>query len=162
MKPKTPPARKRDGSESTTSGTPVRQVSVFLQNRVGALMALVKLLHDHKIEVLGLSVQESTEMTLVRLVLSDPESAGTLFMEKGIAHASTTLTVVELHEMEGMLGECLAALLAAEINIHVCYPLLVRPSLNPLLALYLDEPDMGAEALHNAGFRVLMQEDLSR
>lgn len=146
----------------TPGGSPVRQIAVFLQNRVGALKSLVKLLHDHKIEVLGLSMQESTELTLARLVLSDPESAETLFIEKGIAFAASTIVVAELRDSAGMLGECLAALLAAEINIHVCYPLLVRPNSRPLLALYLDEPEMGADALNKAGFKVLMQEELSR
>ena len=151
-----------DPTITTPAGTPVKQVSVFLVNRVGALMSLVKLLQDHSIEVLGLSVQESTELTLLRLVLSDPEMATTLFMEKGIAHTSCTLTVVQLRPIVGTLTECLAALLAAELNIHFSYPLLVRPDDFPLLALNIEDPDLAAGALHSAGFRVLMQEDLSR
>ncbi|MBX7209402.1 MAG: hypothetical protein K1X78_13880 [Verrucomicrobiaceae bacterium] len=147
----------------TTRGTPVRQISVFMHNRVGALMSLVKMLHDSRIEVLGLSVQESTELTIARFVVSDPDTVETLFMEKGIPFDSTcVLTVVELRPLEGTLVHCLAALLAAEINIHVSYPLLARPGNYPLLALYLDEPDLAGEALSNAGFRVLLQEDLSR
>ncbi len=151
-----------DPTINTPAGTPVRQISVFLVNRVGALMSLVKLLQDNSIEVLGLSVQESTEMTLLRLVVSDPEQAETLFMEKGIAHASSVLTVVQLRPIVGTLAECLAALLAAELNIHFSYPLLVRPDDFPLLALNIEAPDLAAEALNAAGFRVLMQEDLSR
>jgi hypothetical protein len=146
----------------TPGGTPVRQLSVFLHNRVGALMALVRLLRDNNIEVLGLSVQESTEMTLVRLVLSDPETAGMLFMEKGIAHATTSIVVAEVRESEQDLASCLAALLAAEINIRLCYPLMARPGRGALLAMHLDEPDMGVESLNRAGFHVLMQEELSR
>jgi hypothetical protein len=156
------PSPKKDASDATTSGTPVRQLSVFLENRVGALMALVRLLREQTIAVLGLSVQESTEMTLLRLVLSDPESAETLFMEKGVAHTSCVITVVELADPEDALAGCLAALLAAEINIRFSYPLLVRPGHGALLALHLDDVDVGAEALHNAGYRVLLQEDLSR
>ncbi len=156
------PSPQKDASTAITSGTPVRQISVFLENRVGALMSLVRLLREQSIAVLGLSVQESTEMTLVRLVLSDPDAAGTLFIEKGVPHTDCILTVVELPELEGALVECLAALLTAEINIHFSYPLLVRPGRGALLALYLDERETGAEALHIAGFRVLMQEDLSR
>ena len=146
----------------TTSGTPVRQFSVFLLNRVGALMALVKLLNDNSIEVLGLSVQESTELTVARIVVNDPDAVEPLFMEKGIPYASCVLTVVQLHPLEGTLVHCLATLLEAEINIRFSYPLLVRPDVYPLLALYLDEPDLGTEALTNAGFRVMLQEDLSR
>lgn len=147
---------------ATPAGTPVRQLSVFLQNRVGALMALVKLLAEHRIEVLGLSLQDTTELALVRLVPSDPETAQMLFIEKGIPHAVFPVTVVELRETDRSLVQALAALLSAEINISFSYPLLVRPSQHPVLVLHLDSPDVGSEVLSSAGFKVLMQEDLSR
>lgn len=143
-------------------GTAIRQLSVFLQNRVGSLMALTKLLHDHSIEVLGLSMQDTTEMTLVRLILSDPDSAGMLFIEKGIPHTDCSIVVVELSESGHRLTECLSTLLSAELNIEFCYPLLVRPSLQPLLALHCDDGDIAADVLHRSGFKVLCQGDLSR
>ena len=143
-------------------GTAIRQLSVFLQNRVGSLMALTKLLHDHFIEVLGLSMQDTTEMTLVRLILSDPDSAGMLFIEKGIPHTDCPIVVVELSESGRRLTECLSTLLAAELNIELCYPLLVRPGMHPLLALHCDDGEIAANVLHRAGFRVLCQGDLSR
>ncbi len=143
-------------------GTAIRQLSVFLQNRVGSLMALTKLLHDHSIEILGLSMQDTTEMTLVRLILSDPESAGMLFIEKGIPHAPCRIVVVELTESGHRLTECLSTLHLAELNIEFCYPLIVRPGLHPLLALHCDDGHAAADVLHQAGFRIMTQGDLSR
>lgn len=146
----------------TNARTPVRQLSVFLDNRVGALMALVKLLKEHHIEVVGYSLQEAAEITLLRLVPSDPESAQTLFMERGISHAECPIVVVELHEGATSLGPCLGVLLAAEVNIRQSYPLLAQPNKWPLLALHVDDPEIGANALNQAGFKVLCQGDLSR
>ena len=60
----------------TQAASPVKQLTVFLHNRVGALLALVKLLHDNKVEVLGFSVQDAVEMTLVRLVVTDQHVEG--------------------------------------------------------------------------------------
>jgi hypothetical protein len=115
--------------EMTTMDTPacsqIQQLSVFLANRVGSLMSLVKLLRDYHIEVLGLSVQDSTELTLVRLVVTDPEGAQALFIEKGIAHTTVDVVVVELDEGGRDLNHCLSVLLAAEVNIHFLYALLV-------------------------------------
>jgi hypothetical protein len=156
------PNNPQESAAATAKSTPIRQLSVFLQNRVGSLNALIKLLQDHSIEVLGLSMQDTTEMTLVRLVLSDPESASMLFIEKGIPHTDCSIIVVELSESSRRLTECLSSLLAAELNIEFCYPLLVRPGLYPLLALHCDDTDIASTALHNAGFRVLGQNDLSR
>ncbi|MBL9178800.1 MAG: hypothetical protein JNM65_12125 [Verrucomicrobiaceae bacterium] len=146
----------------TPAGTPVRQLSVFLHNRVGALMALVKLLAEHRVEVLGLSLQDTTELALVRMVPSDPETAEMLFIEKGIPHAVCPVTVVELRETEHTLVHALSALLSAEINIDFSYGLFVRPTQHPLFVLHLDSADLGAEVLSSAGFKVLTQEDLSR
>ena len=150
-------------SETTTpAGTPVRQLSVFLHNRVGALMSLVKLLTEHRIEVLGLSLQDTTELALVRLIPSDPETTEMLFIEKGIPHVVFPVTVVELRETDHSLVHALSALLSAEINIDFTYALFVRPAQHPVFVLHLDSPDVGAKVLSNSGFKVLNQEDLSR
>ncbi len=143
--------------------TPVRQLSVFLHNRVGTLMALVKLLNDNKIEVLGISMQETTELNLARLILSDPESAETLFMERGIPHTDCRVIVTEIHEGgDHTLSACLSALLTAEINIEFSYPLMCRPGNWPLLVLRVDDLEVGSDALLKAGFKLLGQGDISR
>lgn len=144
------------------TSTPVRQLSVFLHNRVGTFMALVKLLNDNGIEVLGLSMQETTELTFARLVLSDPESAETLFIEKGIPHTDCKVMVVEIREGAHNLVLCLSALLAAEINIAFSYPMLTRTGNWPLLVLHVDDHEVGADALNKAGFKLLSQSDISR
>lgn len=148
--------------QATSKSSPIRQLSVFLPNRVGSLMALIKLLQENSIEVLGLSMQDTTEMTLVRLILSDPEGAALLFIEKGIPYIECQITVVELNESGHRLTECLSALLAAELNIEFCYPLLVRPNLFPLFVLHCDDVEMAGDVLGGAGFKVLCQSDLSR
>lgn len=144
------------------SGTHIKQLSVFLANRVGALMALLKLLRDHSIEVVGLSVQDSTELTLVRLLLTDPDGAQALFIERGIAHTEVDVVVVELGGEERDLNHCLSILLAAEVNIHFLYALIIRPSYHAAIAIQCDDGDICAHSLSNSGYKVLVQEDLSR
>jgi hypothetical protein len=129
---------------------------------VGTFLSLVKLLKENHIELLGVSLLEATEITLLRMVLSDPESAQTVFMERGIPHTDALLVVVELRDTSHDLSHALSVLLAAEINIRFSYPLLTRPSDYPLLALHVDDVEIGSEALSNAGFKVLSQGELSR
>ncbi|MFZ4765161.1 MAG: acetolactate synthase [Roseimicrobium sp.] len=149
-------------SPITHARSPVRHLSVFLYNRVGALLSLVRRLNEHDIEVLGFSVQDSVELTLVRLVVTDPERAKQVFEADGHPCASKSIIVVELKASVRDLGHALSALLAAEINIHHSYPLLVRPDDKPLLALYVDDVEVGAESLAKSGFHVLSQDELSR
>jgi hypothetical protein len=147
---------------TTQAASPVKQLTVFLHNRVGALLGLVKLLHDNKVEVLGFSVQDAVEMTLVRLVVTDPDSAEQVLLQHGHSCATRVIVVVELKEGAHDLGYALNALLTAEINIHHSYPLMTRPGGLPLLALYLDDPEIGGESLSKSGYKVLSQGDLSR
>jgi len=144
-----------------TNGEPVQQFSVFLQNRAGSLLGIVRLLNDAHVEVLGLSVKDSIDGTVVRLIVSDPTTVETLFMERGIPYSSLDLVVVELKEA-GQLSSCLSALLMAETNIHFSYPLITRPNDRPTLAFCLEDTDFGIQVLSNNGFKVLYQSDLSR
>jgi hypothetical protein len=148
--------------DSTSLGEPVDQFSVFLENRVGALCSIVRLVNDSKVEVLGLSLQDAHDATIVRLVVSDPETVETLFIEKGIPFGKVEIVVVELRDGASGLGMCLAALLQAEVNVNFSYPLLMQPKGRPLLAIAPEDRDLAAEVLHSCGFRVLHQEDLSR
>ncbi len=151
-------------SNDTTKipGTPVCQLSVFLENRVGALLSIVKFINDLKVEVIGLSVVDSVDATVVRLILTDPEVVGTMFMERGIPFSETRMLAVELDAAGHGMAQCLATLLEGEMNIHFGYPLLSRPNGNAALVLCLEDPDFGRSILHKAGFRLLYQDDLSR
>lgn len=143
-------------------GTPVRQISVFLPNRPGALLSVVKLVGDHHVIVLGISVQDSIDATVVRLVLSDPETVETLFIERGIPYNSTEVVALELTEGAAGLTGCLQALLNAETNIHFVYPILTRPNGRSALVLCLEDNEFGRSVLLKEGFKIIHQEDLSR
>jgi hypothetical protein len=149
-------------ADTTHAKSPVRQLSVFLHNRVGALLSLVKLLNEHQIEVLGLSVQDSVDLTLVRLIVTDPQRSEEVFIAAGHSCASKPIVVVELKQGVHDLGHALSGLLAAEINIHHAYPLMVRPNSRPLIALHVDDPEVGGESLSKCGFKVLSQDELAR
>ena len=156
------PNPKTEVATSSSRDVPIRQLSVFLQNRAGSLLALVKLLGDHHIVVMGLSLQETTELALVRLIVSAPKEAELLFIEKGIPHAVTPVTVIELGLGDASLPSALSALLAAEVNISFSYSLLIRPGDHPALVLHLDSPEFASGVLTKAGFKVLKQQDLLR
>jgi len=140
----------------------VRQFSVFLQNKVGALLEIVRLLDANGIVVLALSIAESYESAISRIIVSDPDRTEELFREHDIPHNVCELMLVELPNGPGDLSGVLAALLMAEVNIHFSYPLLVRPRGRGVLALHLDDSECAASVLMGEGFKLLSQGDLSR
>lgn len=147
---------------STEQGDPVRQFSVMLENRAGALHSLVRLFEDHGIHILGISVQDSFDVTILRLVVSDPEGIETLFIERGISFSVNEILVVELDSGPTSLAGCIAALSRVETNIHISYPLFVRKSGRALFAISIEDPDFAYKPLQTQGFTVVFQNDLSR
>ncbi len=152
------------GNESPpeTTGEAVRQLSVMLENRIGSLHSMIKLINDAGVHVLGFSVQDSFDVTILRLVLTDPDTVDTIFMERGISFTDNKIVVVQLDKGAGSLAGCLEALSSSENNIHISYPLLVRPGDYPILAISVDDPDFASFTLQNQGFKLLFQNDLSR
>lgn len=147
---------------SKLGGSLVRQFSVFLPNKVGAMLEIVKLLNAHAIHVVALSITESTDSAIARLIVSDPENVEELFRENNIAFGVCDIMVVELGEVATQFIKLLAALLMAEVNVHFSYPLLTRPKGRAALALYVDDPECATCVLMGEGFRLLAQTDISR
>lgn len=143
-------------------GSPVRQFSVMLPNRAGALAAMVKMLRASGIEVLGISVQDSRDATVARIVVTDPESTEHLFIEKGIPHACCDLVVVALRESGPGLLQCLDTLMIAETNIDFAYALMPAWQGHSLLAMHVEDYEFAVAVLHQSGFKLLYQEELSR
>ena len=137
-------------------------MAVFLPNRPGAFVSILDLLRANHVVVLGLSVQDSIDNTVVRLIVSDPDTVEKLFIEKGTPFNTTDILVVALREGAGQMPDALRALLEAETNIHFIYPLLSHPGGHAALALCVEDNHFGQSVLSKAGFKVLRQEDLSR
>lgn len=140
----------------------VRQFSVFLQNKVGALLEVVKLLNEHNVVVLALSIQDSSESSIGRMVVSDPELVTALFEEHDIPFSKCDVLVVELREGAADLTKVLSALLRAEVNIFFSYPLMIRPRGRAVLAMHVDDIECSSNVLRGDGFKIFTQADLSR
>lgn len=143
-------------------GPPVRQLSIMLPNRAGALAAVSKLLRASGIEMIGLSMQDSRDATVARLVVSAPEAAEQIFMEKGIPYATCELVVCALRESGPGLVHCLETLMIAETNIDFAYALLPTSGGCPMLAMHVEDYEFATSILHQSGFKLLYQNDISR
>jgi hypothetical protein len=147
---------------SKIDGPLVKQFSIFLPNKVGAMLDVVKLLHAHDTHVVALSISESTDSAIARIVVSDPDRGEELFRQHDVPFGVCSMVVVELREVATELAKLLAALLMAEVNVHFTYPLLTHPRGFAALALHVDDTDCASSVLLGEGFRLLSQADISR
>jgi hypothetical protein len=140
----------------------VKQFSIFLPNKVGAMLEIVKLLATRNTHVLALSIAEQTDSAIARIVVSDPETVENIFHEHDVAFGVCEMVVVELQEVATELSKLLAALLMAEVNMHFSYPLITRPRGLAALAMPVDDAECACKVLEGEGFKMLSQADISR
>ena len=137
------------------------QFSIFLRNKVGAFLDVVRLLQEHQVNVLGTTIEPSADTAIVRVVVSDPDAVEGIFHLHSIPYSTWPLVVVELKEA-AHFGQVLTALLAAEVNIYGAYALLTRPHGHATLALHVEDNECATSVLNGSGFIILSQNDLSR
>jgi hypothetical protein len=141
----------------------IRQFNVFLANRLGAMMNLVRRFESSDVRVVSLTVVDSADCAIIRLVPSDPERAVEILEQAKLPYTESDLLAVQLPDGKQPLMAICKALLAAEINIHYAYPLLgVGPLGNThALALHVEGQDTAAATLAEKGFTILTEGDLN-
>ncbi len=146
---------------TSIASDPVKQFSVFAENRVGRLYDLTALLKSHNVHIMALTTLDTTDSTILRLIVDDPDKARELMINNDFAYSECDVLAVELTD-ESELNGVLAALFEAEINIHYIYSFIKRPEGKSGLAMNIEDADVAAQCLGNHGFKVLTQRDISR
>ena len=139
----------------------LRQFTVFLENRVGQLLDVVRRFDGSQVRIVALSINASGECAFVRFLLSHPEQGREILERAGLAIIESDLIGVELPDDRQPLQRICMALLQAEVNIIQAYPILTQPRGRPVVALMVDNTEMGLETLGNKGFTMITEGDLS-
>lgn len=138
----------------------IRQFTVFLENRVGQLLEVVKRFEGTGIRIVALSINDSAECAFVRFLLSDPERGREILERAGLAIIESDLVGVELPDSTQPLLQVCSALLQAEVNIVQSYPLLTFEGQRPAVAIMVDNTELALEVLAKEGLCVLNESDL--
>jgi hypothetical protein len=139
----------------------IRQFTVFLENRVGQLLEVVRRFEGSKVRIVALSINDATECSFVRFLLSHPEQGREILERAGLAMIESDLIGVELPSGAQPLLQVCTALLQAEVNIVQAYPLIIRPHGRPAVALMVDNIDMGQDTLAAKNFQMITEGDLT-
>jgi hypothetical protein len=139
----------------------VRQFNVFIANRVGGLLDVVRRFETSDNRIVSLTVVDSADCAIIRIVLSDPERAREIFERAGLPVTESDLLVVQLPEGAQPVLQICKALLMAEINIHYAYPLLVGLHGRAALALHVEDHETAVNTLSRQGFVIFTENDLT-
>jgi hypothetical protein len=138
----------------------LRQFGVFVENRVGQLHELLRHLERQDVRVMALSIADSVDYAIVRMVLDNYERGKEIFSLSNFTVFENDLVGVELpNDPQPYVKICLA-LLQAELNVHYTYPLLYRGHGRGAIALYVDDVDLALKILSEKGHRIVTENDL--
>jgi len=138
----------------------IRQFTVFLENRVGQLLEVVRRFEGSKVRIVALSINDATECAFVRFLLSHPEQGREILERAGLPMIESDLIGIELPENDQPLLKICTALLQAEVNIIQAYPIMTRPHGLPAVAIMVDNTDMALETLALKNFTMITERDL--
>ena len=138
----------------------LRQFGVFLENRVGTLQKLLQHLEGHDLRIVALSIENSVDSAIVRLMLDNYERGRELFDLSDFTVFETDLIGVELPDDPQPYVKIGLALLEAELSIHYTYPLLYRRRGRGAIAIYVDDVDLGLRTLTESGHRIITENEL--
>lgn len=136
----------------------IRQLSIFMENRAGRLAGIISLLGEAGVDIRAISVADTTDFGILRLLVRDIGRAQQLLSARGVVCSVNSVTVVEVPSAPGSLGKVLSLLNDAGVNIEYMYAVAQSSRPNPMM-VFRFAPDTDAiPVLEKAGVPILSEE----
>jgi len=129
----------------------IKQLSLFLENKPGSLSRPIKLLAKAKLNILTLSVADTQQFGILRLVLRDWERARQLLLKEGFVVKVSDMVAIEVADEPGGLADILETQEKAGVNIEYMYGFTLKKEGKGVLAFRFDDPDRAIAALQKKG-----------
>jgi hypothetical protein len=138
----------------------VKQLSLFLENKPGALSRPVKLLAQAKLNVLTLSIADTQQFGILRLVVRDWEKAKRLLEKEGFVVKVSDMVAIEVADEPGGLANILVTVEKAGVNVEYMYGFTLKTEGKGVLAFRFDDPDRAIAALRKQGISPIRSVEL--
>jgi hypothetical protein len=140
----------------------IKQLSLFLENKPGALSRPVRLLARAKINIVTLSIADANQFGILRLILRDWEKAKKLLEKNGFVVRVTDMVAVEVADQPGGLSRILEVVDKAGLNIEFMYAFTEKRGNRAILVFRFDDPDSAIKILRKRKVNVVASVDLLR
>jgi len=140
----------------------VEQISIFIENKSGRLAEITSILDEAGINIRALSLADTSDFGILRLIVNDREKAKSILKERGFTVNKTEVVAVEVPDRPGGLARILKALDSAAINVEYMYAFVERCGENAVIIFRFDETDKSIATLQANGIAILDGERLYR
>ena len=139
----------------------IKQISVFLENKPGALYAMTGVLAQNKIDMRAFSLAETSDFGIARVIVDDVYKATTVLKDAGYVHNVTPVLGVAIPDVPGGLNKVLQVLTDAKVNVEYMYAFISRRKEMAYVILRVDDSGKAAELLQKAAFPLLTEEEIA-
>ena len=133
----------------------VEQISIFLENKPGGLEEVTGILKDAGINIRTLSLADTSDFGVLRLIVNDVDRASQVLKEQGFRTSRTVVVAVEVPDRPGGLHGILEVLSKNGINVEYLYAFVERSGEHAVIIFRVDAPDKAIEVLQKNGMTVL-------
>lgn len=138
----------------------VDQLSIFLENRAGRLAEVTKILSDNQINIRALSLADTSDFGILRLIVSDFEKARGVLKEQGFTVGRTSVVAVEVPDTPGGLHNLLETLGKDNVNVEYMYAFVQQSGKNAVIIFRFDRTDQAIEILNREGVPIIPGKEL--
>ncbi len=140
----------------------LKQLTVFVENKQGTLVAITDTLAKHDINIRALSIADTQDFGILRLIVTDYDKAEKTLMDEGFLVKSTLVVGVKIGDEPGKLSKALGVLDKEGINMEYLYAFMSRTEKHAYVVLRVADNDYAEKALEDAGFHLISDADVCK
>lgn len=140
--------------------TPVKQISVFVENKHGKLSAITRILADNGVSIRALCMADTTDFGIFRLIVSDYEKAEKALKAAGVTCSVTEVLVVEIEDVPGAFSDAMAVLADNHISLEYVYAFLTPQVGKAYIIIRVEDIDSASKVLLSGGIKTVSQEEI--
>ena len=141
----------------------IKQISVFVENKAGRLAEITTLLAEAGVDIRALSVADTNDFGILRLIVNDPDKAEEMLKEHGYTVALTKVLAIGIHDQPGGLAAPMKTLFEHHISVEYMYAFLGGKDVDHAYMIFrVEDNNAAAEALASRGIKTLEEADIQR
>ena len=140
----------------------IKQLTVFIQNKKGTVVSVTDILSKNNINLRALSIAETQDFGILRLIVNDEKTAEAVLTENGYLIKVIDVVGVKIGDEPGKLTAALDVLDKADINVEYLYAFMARTEKHAYVVLRVEDNSVAEKALTEAGFKMITEADINK
>ena len=140
----------------------IKQLTVFIQNKKGTVVSVTDILSKNNINLRALSIAETQDFGILRLIVNDEAAAEKVLCENGYLIKVIDVVGVKIGDEPGKLTAALDVLDKANINVEYLYAFMARTEKHAYVVLRVEDNEEAESILASAGFKMITESDINK